>query len=141
MPITSINVFSLKQVKESTTQYDIGKHTISSPEICFKVIQQILDLQSESVEKFGIFALTTRNKIAGIHIISVETLDKALVELREVFKAAIMNNAKSIIAFHNHPSGDPFPSWDDISLSKMLKRAGEMLRIVLLDHIIIGDAT
>jgi DNA repair protein RadC len=78
---------------------------------------------------------------AGIHIISVGTLDKALVEPREVFKAAIMNNVKAIIAFHNHPSGDPAPSPNDIYTSKLLKHAGEILKIVLLDHIIIGDAT
>jgi DNA repair protein RadC len=141
MPINSVNIYVLKQVKESTAQYDIGKHTIISPETCYKAIQQILDLQSEPVEKFGIFALTTKSKIAGIHIISVGTLDKALVEPREVFKAAIMNNAKAIIAFHNHPSGDPNPSQDDIYTTKLLKRAGEILKIALLDHIIIGDAT
>jgi DNA repair protein RadC len=141
MPINSINIYVLKQVKESTAQYNIGKHTITSPETCYKIIQQILDLQSEPVEKFGIFALTTKNKIAGIHIISVGTLDKALVEPREVFKAAIMNNAKAIIAFHNHPSGDPAPSPDDIYTTKLLKHAGEILKIALLDHIIIGDAT
>jgi DNA repair protein RadC len=141
MPVNSINIYVLKQVKESTVQYDIGKHIIKSPETCYQAIQEILDLQSESVEKFGIFALTTKKNIAGIHIISVGTLDNALVEPREVFKAAIMNNAKSIIAFHNHPSGDPNPSLNDIYTSKLLKRAGRILKIDLLDHIIIGDAT
>jgi DNA repair protein RadC len=92
------------------------------------------------VEKFGIITLTTKNKIAGIHIISVGTLDNAPVEPREVFKAANLNNAKAIIAFHNHPSGEPAPSLVDIHISKLLKRAGEILRIALLDHIIIGDA-
>jgi DNA repair protein RadC len=87
------------------------------------------------VEKFGIITLTTKNKIAGIHIISVGTLDNAPVEPREVFKAANLNNA-----FHNHPSGEPAPSLGDIHISKLLKRAGEILRIALLDHIIIGDA-
>jgi mRNA-degrading endonuclease RelE of RelBE toxin-antitoxin system len=67
-------------------------------------------------------------------------LDNAPVEPREVFKAAILNNAKAIIAFHNHSSGEPAPSLGDIHISKLLKRAGEILRIALLDHIIIGDA-
>jgi DNA repair protein RadC len=141
MPLESINIYTLKQVKENTIPYDIGKHTIRSPETCYKAIQQILDLQSEPVEKFGIFTLTTKNKIAGIRIISIGTLDNALIEPREVFKAAILNNAKSIIVFHNHPSGDPTPSRGDIYTSKLLKRAGELLKITLLDHIIIGDAT
>jgi DNA repair protein RadC len=141
MPLKSINIYTLKQVKDSAVQYDIGKHTIRSPETCYKAIQQILDLQSESVEKFGIITLTTKNKIAGIHIISIGTLDNAPVEPREVFKAAILNNAKAIIAFHNHPSGDPAPSLGDIYTSKLLKRSGKILKIALLDHIIIGDAT
>jgi mRNA-degrading endonuclease RelE of RelBE toxin-antitoxin system len=72
--------------------------------------------------------------------ISVGTLDNTPVEPREVFKAAILNNAKAIIALHNHSSGEPAPSLGDIHISKLLKRAGEILRIALLDHIIIGDA-
>jgi DNA repair protein RadC len=140
MPLKSINIYTLKQVKENTCQYDIGDHRITSPRACYDAIRQILDIQSEPVEKFGIITLTTKNKIAGIHIISVGTLDNAPVEPREVFKAAILNNAKAIIAFHNHPSGEPAPSLGDIHILKLLKRAGEILRIALLDHIIIGDA-
>jgi DNA repair protein RadC len=61
------------------------------------------------------------------------------VEPREVFIAAMMNNAKSIIAFHNHVSGDPSPSRDDISLTQRLKEAGEIMSIPLIDHVITGN--
>jgi DNA repair protein RadC len=139
MPLTSINIYTLKQVKESTVHYDIGQYQITSPETCYHALQQILDLKSEPVEKFGIITLTTKNKIAGIHIISIGTLDNAFVEPRDVYQAALMNNAKFIIAWHNHPSGDPQPSQSDVSLTKLLKYAGDVLKIKLLDHIIIGD--
>jgi DNA repair protein RadC len=66
---------------------------------------------------------------------SVGTLDSTPVEPREVYKAALMNNARAIIAFHNHPSGDPSPSQSDISLTTLLKYAGEVLKIQLVDHI------
>ena len=139
MPISSINIYTLKQVKESTVQYDIGKYTITSPDACYIILQQTLDLKSASVEKFGIITLTSKSKIAGIHIISMGTLDSTPVEPREVYKAALMNNARAIIAFHNHPSGDPSPSQSDISLTTLLKYAGDVLKIQLMDHIIIGD--
>jgi DNA repair protein RadC len=139
MPLTSINIYTLKQVKESTVPYDIGQHKITSPETCYHALQQILDLKSEPVEKFGIITLTTKNKIAGVHVISTGTLDSAFIEPRDVYQAALMNNAKSIIAWHNHPSGDPQPSQSDVSLTKLLKYAGDVMKIKLLDHIIIGD--
>lgn len=139
MPPTSINIYTLKQVKESTVHYDIGQQKITSPETCYHALQQILDLKSEPVEKFGIITLTTKNKIAGIHVLSTGTLDSAYIQPREVYQAALMNNAKFIIAFHNHPSGDPSPSQADISLTTLLKYAGDVLRVKLLDHIIIGE--
>jgi DNA repair protein RadC len=139
MPLTSINIYTLKQVKESTVQYCLDQHPITSPETCYNALQQILDLKSEPVEKFGIITLTSKNKIAGIHVLSTGTLDSAYIQPREVYQAALMNNAKSIIAWHNHPSGDPNPSQADISLTTLLKYAGTVLRIKLLDHIIIGN--
>ena len=139
MPLTSINIYTLKQVKESTVSYDFGQHRITTPETCYNALQQILDLRSEPVEKFGIITLTTKGKIAGIHVLSVGTLDGAYIEPREVYQAALMNNAKSIIAWHNHPSGEPHPSQSDVSLTTLLKYAGDIMKIKLLDHIIIGD--
>jgi DNA repair protein RadC len=66
-------------------------------------------------------------------------LDQLYIEPREVFMAAMMNNAKAIIAFHNHPSGNPEPSRDDIFLTRRLKEAGRIMSIELLDHLIIGE--
>ena len=84
--------------------------------------------------------LDTKNGVIGMHVISIGDLSSALVHPREVFKAAILANAASLVLAHNHPSGDPTPSPEDISITKRLKEAGEILGIDVLDHIVIGDA-
>ena len=67
------------------------------------------------------------------------SLNASIVHPREVFKNAVKKSANSIIAMHNHPSGDPAPSKEDIDITKRISKAGELLGITLLDHIIIGD--
>ena len=139
MPLSSINIYTLKQIRTKRHRYDLEDHPITSPLICYKVLQYLLDLKSEPVEKFGIISLNTRNKIIGLHIVGTGSLDQFYIEPREVFMAALMNNAKSIIAFHNHPSGDAAPSQDDIYLTHKLQEAGKIMSIELLDHVITGE--
>lgn len=141
MSLTDINIYTLKQVRTRRYRYDLAGRRITSPLVCFKILQALLDLRAEPVEKFGIIALNAKNEINGLHIISSGSLTHAIVEPREVFMAAFMNNAAAIIAFHNHPSGDPFPSREDIWLTHRLKAAGELLHIKLLDHLITGYET
>lgn len=92
-------------------------------------------------EQFIIACLNTKNEPTNILVVSVGTLNKAIVHPREVFKTAILSNAASIVAFHNHPSGNSEPSQQDIELTNRLYEAGELLGIKLLDHLIIGDRT
>jgi DNA repair protein RadC len=106
MPPTDINIYTLKQIRTKRYRYDLGSCQITCPLACYKALQSILDLRSEPVEKFGIFALNTKNEINGIHIIGSGTINNVNIRPREVFLAAMMNNAESIICFHNHPSGD-----------------------------------
>ena len=127
MPLTLINIYTLKQIRTKRHRYDLEDHPITSPLICYKVLQYLLDLKSEPVEKFGIISLNSRNKIIGLHIIGTGSLDQLYIEPRDVFMAAMMNNAKSIIAFHNHPSGDAAPSRDDIYLTRKLQEAGKII--------------
>jgi DNA repair protein RadC len=77
-------------------------------------------------------------QVVGTHQISVGTLDRSLVHPREVFRPAIRDAAKSILLVHNHPSGDPTPSEDDLVLTKRLEEAGSILGIHLLDHIVVA---
>lgn len=134
-----INIYSVKQIKEKGGLYDLESSFIRSPEDANNIVNVVLDLYSESVEKFGILTLNTKNQVAGVHILSVGTLNASMVHPREVFKAAVLNNAASIVCFHNHPSGDPTPSPEDIEITKRLVDAGEIMGIQVLDHIVVGD--
>ena len=90
-------------------------------------------------EVSGILVVDTRNRVTAMHIVSIGSLNRSLVHPREVFKAAILSSAAAVIAFHNHPSGDPSPSREDIALTKRLVDAGELLGIQVLDHLVLGD--
>ena len=93
------------------------------------------------VEHFQVLLLNTRRKLMRIDRISQGTLDSILVHPREVFKNAIKVGAAAIVLVHNHPSGDPTPSESDIKVTRDLIRAGQLLKIDVLDHVILGRAT
>lgn len=94
-----------------------------------------------SVESFQVLLLNTRKRLIRAEEISQGTLDTILVHPREVFRAAIVANAAGIVLVHNHPSGDPTPSEADIKVTRDLIRAGQLLKIEVVDHVIIGHAT
>ncbi len=96
-------------------------------------------LKGKKKEHFLALLLDTRNQLIKVAEISVGSLDSSLVHPREVFKEAISATAASVIFAHNHPSGDPTASEDDIRLTKRLAEAGEIVGIDVLDHIIISD--
>jgi DNA repair protein RadC len=89
-------------------------------------------------EHFVALYLSARNLIIGVHTVSIGTLTASLVHPREAFKAGILLGAAGLIAAHNHPSGDPAPSPEDREATRRLQRAGELLGIPVLDHLIIG---
>ena len=90
-------------------------------------------------EEFHIVCLDTKNQVVDTHQISVGTLDASLVHPREVFRPAIKDSAASILLVHNHPSGDPTPSREDISVTRRLEECGKTLGIDVLDHIVLGN--
>ncbi|EFF64570.1 DNA repair protein RadC family protein [Turicibacter sanguinis PC909] len=132
-----IDIVSIKMIKESSFLYQT--RTISSPKDAYEMIKE--QLEGLDREQFIIACLNTKNEPTNISVVSVGTLNKAIVHPREVFKTAILSNAASIMAFHNHPSGETTPSQQDIQLTNRLYEAGELLGIKLLDHLIIGDGT
>jgi DNA repair protein RadC len=136
--LTSINIYILKQIRISQHRYDLDL-PITTPAVCHHILNILLDLKREPVEKFGIISLNTKHKLLGLHILGQGSLDSVAIEPREVFKAAMLNNAYSIIAFHNHPSGDPQPSVWDIAITRRLKEVGDILNISLVDHLIVGE--
>lgn len=129
-----VDFIRLKMVRESSIIY--SNRTINSPKEASEVLRQFLE--NEDRETFIAIYLTTKNEPTAIHTISIGTLCASLVHPREVFKAGIMVNAAGIIFGHNHPSGIPEPSKEDIELTKRLKDAGNIIGIEILDHIIIG---
>ena len=95
----------------------------------------------KNVESFQVLLLNVRKKLIRAEDISQGLLDTILVHPREVFRAAIVANAAGIVLVHNHPSGDPAPSEADIKVTRDLIRAGQLLKIEVVDHVIIGRAT
>jgi DNA repair protein RadC len=98
-------------------------------------------LFNPEVECFIVFFVNTRRRIKGHMVISTGSLDTILVHPREVFRPAIVQGSAAIILAHNHPSGDPTPSESDIKVTRELIRAGQLLKIEVLDHVVMGCAT
>ncbi|HWR44639.1 RadC family protein [Sporomusa sp.] len=97
------------------------------------------ELRYQTKEHFIALLLSTKNHVIARAIISVGSLNASVVHPRELFREAISYSAAAVILVHNHPSGDPAPSQEDISLTKQLVEAGNLLNISVLDHVIIGD--
>lgn len=110
---------------------------IRSPEDVYQLMH--IQLLGERREHFLAVMLDTKNRVLRTETISIGTLDSSLVHPREVYRMVIREGAACWIAVHNHPSGDPTPSPDDIAITRRLKEAGELLGVGLLDHLIIGD--
>jgi len=113
------------------------KPLVKTPEEVVNLVRS--RLKGKKKEYFLALLLDTRNQLIKVSEISVGSLDSNIVHPREVFKEAISASAASVIFVHNHPSGDPTASEDDIKLTKRLAEAGEIVGIDVLDHIITGD--
>jgi len=113
------------------------KPLVKTPDDVVSVVRS--RLRGKKKEHFLALLLDTRSQLIKVSEISIGSLDTSIVHPREVFKEAISASAASVIFVHNHPSGDPEASEDDIELTKRLAKAGEIVGIDVLDHIIIGD--
>lgn len=96
-------------------------------------------LRKEAREHFLVLLLNARHEVMGRETVSIGTLNASIVHPREVFRPAILASAASIILAHNHPSGDPEPSEEDLSITKRLVRVGEIVGIGVLDHLIVAS--
>jgi DNA repair protein RadC len=90
-------------------------------------------------ECFVVLLLNTRRRLKGHHLVSIGTMDSILVHPREVFRIAITGASAAVVLMHNHPSGDPTPSEADTKVTRDLIRAGQLLKIDVLDHVIMGN--
>lgn len=130
-----INIVSIQMVKEKVMWYPERK--ISSPENAAKIMREFVG--SSDREVFVVLSLNTKNEPTHIEKVSVGSLNASIIHPREVFKSAILSNAANIILGHNHPSGRPQPSYEDIEATKRLYEVGKLIGIDVLDHIIFTD--
>jgi len=109
--------------------------------LCARDVAELVIPQfgTRPVEQFGVVLLDTKHRVLRVSIVSVGTLDASVVHPREVFREAIGGGAAAIVLFHNHPSGDPRPSEEDVRLTKRLLAAGQLMGIDVLDHVIISE--
>lgn len=124
---------SLRMTRQAWT----GRYRIENPSHAYNLIKD--ELEREHCELFVGILQDTKGFVISQQTISIGTLSHAIVHPREVFYPAIRHNAASIIVAHNHPSGDPTPSDQDISITKTLIKAGRLIGIPCNDHLIIGD--
>ena len=134
------NVFGIKLFQAISERYAkekiSAKILMDSPRIVASYLQR--KIGRENKEHFVILYLNTRNDLI-VNNVSIGTLNASLVHPREVFKEAIHSHAAQVIIAHNHPSGDPEPSEDDLTLTKRLVEAGKILGIEVVDHVIITN--
>jgi DNA repair protein RadC len=135
--VTLVAAFALARKMAGELQYE--SPVLDNPENVVRLLRE--QNLVKKVETLQVLLLNTRHKLIRVEEISDGTLDTILVHPREVFKSAIAANAHAIVLAHNHPSGDPTPSEADIKVTRDLIRAGQLLKIEVLDHIIIGRAT
>ncbi len=129
-------VYETLTVREEITNYLKPGTRYTAPQ---QVYETFRFLMHETKEMFICLHLDGKNKIQCMDIVSIGSLNQSIVHPREVFKTALLSNAAAILLIHQHPTGDPSASSEDISITRRLKEAGEILGIKVLDHIIIGD--
>lgn len=127
-------VVRVQAVRERTLTYEA---TISGPSAMATAVRALIGEHDR--EAFVVVHLNAKHKIVSLEVVAVGTLSATLVHPREVFKGALLANAAAIGLAHNHPSGDPTPSPEDLALTAQLLAAGEVVGVRVLDHIVLGD--
>jgi DNA repair protein RadC len=134
---TLLAAFELNRRIESQSKW-LSEKKITSPKDIADIFIPLL--RDEVKEKFILVCLNSANKIIKYEVVSVGNLNSSVVHPREIFKAAIENNSASVILIHNHPSGNPEPSNEDIGITKKIVEAGKILDIPVFDHLIIAGS-
>lgn len=129
-------VYETLYVSEEVTGYLQPGQRYTAPQQvydCFKFLME------ETKEVFLTLHLDGKNRIVCCDLVSIGSLNQSIVHPREVFKTALLSNAAAVLLIHQHPTGDPTPSSEDIAITRRLREAGEIMGIKVLDHIIVGD--
>ncbi len=137
MPAKRVEVVSIRMVREKNIMY--AKRTVDSPANVYALVASFLDESDR--EQFLVICVDNNLQPTNISVVSIGALTETIVHPREIFKTAILSNAKGIIFAHNHPSGSATPSDVDISVTKRLVEGGAILGIEIYDHVIIGSGS
>ncbi len=131
-------ILALAEISKRFNSFESGRELKVT---CPKDVAEYIIPQMKSLKKeyFKLIMLNTKNIVISLKDISMGSLNSSIVHPREVFLEAIKNSSSSVILCHNHPSGDPTPSKEDIDITNRLKECGKLLGIEVLDHIIVGD--
>ena len=116
---------------------EVGKERVATPADVHRVCADTADLAQET---FHVICIDSKNNLLNRHMVSLGTVDTAVVAGREVMRPAILDGAAAILLVHNHPSGDPTPSVEDVRITKQLVQAGQVIGIKVMDHVVIGRA-
>ncbi|MCC5468090.1 JAB domain-containing protein [Pelosinus baikalensis] len=127
--------YSITLTKDGSFKSEIMK--ITKAEDAYEIMKPMME--NLPVEHFQIIMLDAKCQVIGTSLVTIGTISENIVTPIEIFQRAILANSKAIILVHNHPSGDPKPSREDIALTKQIVEGGKILQIAVLDHIIIGD--
>jgi DNA repair protein RadC len=137
-PAGAARVLACLEISRRASAWTSGRRpAVSTPEDVVALCAP--QLRGLDKEHFWSLALNTKNQLVRLSEVSVGSLNASIVHPRELFKDAVRVSAAAIVVVHNHPSGDPTPSGADIQLTRRLAKAGDVLGIELLDHVIIGD--
>lgn len=130
-------VFETMTVKENISAYIDPKARLTQPSQIWELFRW---LGRESKEWMIVLLMDGKNRISAIDICSIGTLNQSLCHPREIFKSALISSCAAIVILHNHPTGCTMPSAEDISITKRLKEASEIIGIRLLDHLVVSDS-
>jgi len=132
----TIPVYGLKLVRENTLRYE-DRVCCDEPETVAELLRPYYSECPQ--ERVVVLFLSTSLRVIGFHLATVGTIDSSILNVRDVFSAAIVAQCKGIIVAHNHPSGNTEPSREDIRVTRTLVEAGELLGITVVDHIIVTE--
>lgn len=130
-------IYEIQRIKQVVQEVELKKYIVRSPEDGADIAYDFIG--EDDREVFFVMCLNTKNHVVAIHRAHVGSLNASIVHPRDVFKVSILNNAASIVCAHQHPSGDPIPSQEDIHVTRRLVDAGKMIGIEILDHVIVGE--
>ena len=132
-----MGIIHLEMVREERSLYGMEQFKNASEAV--ETIRPLFEKADR--EMMVVMSLDAKNTPIAVEVVAVGGIDSCVIDVRNIFKHAVISNASNIICFHNHPSGIPEPSEDDKAITRRIKEAGILLGIPLIDHIIIGDDT